>query len=357
MIDNTDLIIQLREAGLIDESRLQRGLQLAEKHELTLYDALIEYSLVEEHDVVRIASRLLNVPSINLRNQEIDLDVAHRVAASLAFRNRALPLRIVQETDGALLLLAMADPFDMLAMDEIAGHTGVHIRPVLVGPADLEAALHRVYKDRKDDELSDHGLDDSSVPKFTASHAPNSASESWAKFFDTAQSAGIEEESSVISQEMRDRPPTDVFENMDFDEAAGNLSISGALYEPFPPTHTTVKISLDDWELDSAFGKREKTATHGSLLSSDSIVEDEDSQKSKSPFSRSEAPISQLARIQVKRIAVPIADVQKKVHREDHDTVVLDSFGSEELMRATIRLLMKNGVFTLEELLVSLKSE
>ena len=59
----------------------------------------------------------------------------------------------------------------------------------------------------------------------------------------------------------------------------------------------------------------------------------------------------------VKRIAVPIADVQKKVHREDHDTVVLDSFGSEELMRATIRLLMKNGVFTLEELLVSLKSE
>lgn len=357
MIDNTDLIIHLREAGLIDESRLQRGLQLAEKHDLTLYDTLIEYALVEEHDVVRIASRLLNVPSINLRSQEIDLEVAHRVAASLAYRNRALPLRIVQETDGALLLLAMADPFDMLAMDEIAGHTGVHIRPVLVGPADLEAALHRVYKKREDDDLSDHGLDHSPVPVFTASHAPESAAENWAKFFDTAQSVGIEEESAVISQEMRDRPPTDVFENMEFDDAAGNASIAGALYDPFPPTRTTVQISLDDWELDSAFGQKEKTGKWASLLSSDSIVEDDDNQKSKSNFSKTEAPVSQLARIQVKRIAVPIADAQKKVHREDNDASVLDSFGSEELMRATIRLLMKNGVFTLEELLACLKSE
>jgi len=359
MIDNTDLIIQLREAGLIDEPRLQRGLQLAEQHELTLYDALIEYALVEEHDVVRIASRLLNVPSISLRNQEINLEVAHRIAASLAYRNRALPLRLIEEEeDGALLLLAMADPFDMLAMDEIAGHTGVHIRPILVGPSDLQATLHRVYKTHNDNDLSDHGLDHSPIPDFATSTVSDSPAENWARFFDTAQSAGIEEESSVISQEMRDRPPTDVFESLELEDmSAGNVSMGGILYDPFPPTKTTVQISLDDWELDSAFGQREKTATRGSLLLSDSIVEEEDNQKSTSQFSKSEAPVSQLARIQVKRIAVPIADAQKKVHREENDASALDSFGSEELMRATIRLLMKNGVFSLEELLASLKTE
>lgn len=365
MIDNTDLIIHLREAGLIDESRLQRGLQLAEQHERTLYEMLIEHALVEEHDLVRIASRILNVPSIHLQSQEIDLGVAQRVAATLAYRNRVLPLRFVDDVDGALLLLAMVDPFDMLAMDEIAGHTGVHIRPVLVGPTDLEDALHRVYKNRKDDNLSDHGLDHSSVPIFGASYAASGsagvnerAAESWANFFDTAQSVGIEEESSVISQEMRDRPPTDVFESLELEELpAGNLSMSGELYDPIPPTRSTVQISLDDWELDSAFGHREKTIKRGSLLSSDSIVEDEEHPKSQSQFSKSESPISQLARIQVKRIAVPVADAQKKVHRDEQDLSAFDSLGSEELMRATLRLLMKKGIFTHEELLAVLKSD
>ncbi len=360
MIDNAELISHLREARLIDEARLQRGLELAEAHELSLYDALIEYALVEEHAIVRLASQLLNIPSINLRNQEIDTRVAHRIAASLAYRNHALPLRLVEEVDGAILLLAMADPFDMLAMDEIASHTGVHIRPVLAGPADLKAALQRVYQNQEDNIAEKFGLDEDSAPQFTASVSKDSAAESWAKFFDTAQSVGIDEDSSVISQEMRDRPPTDVFEDIDFDaQLVGDLSISSALDGSNHTDRAHVEISLDKWELDSAFTQEGARAKRDNLLSSDSIVEDDDNQRAFPPLSPPAEPGSaQLARIQVKRIAVPVAGAsQSRVQRDGVDLSALDAIGSEELLRATVRLLLKKGVFTLEELQACLKSE
>ena len=288
MIDDAQLIPQLLAAGLVDQTRLQHGLRLAQRDAASLYDVLIFHKIVEERALVEIASRLLNVPCLHLDETAINVDMAHLVPAPIAQRSRTLPVRFVDDDGNRVLLLAMADPIDVMAMDEIASHTGVNIRPVLVGPADLRRALDDLYARADADDLpksttvehhsglfaafdppdDDAAPDDDPIidlgdpieepaPSFDAS-AQAAPDDSWAAFFDNARDLGAEE-SSVISQEMRDRPPTDMFEVVeeDLEELDDDLGFGAeplpSLLEESVGTSVGHSLPLDDWELDDDF--------------------------------------------------------------------------------------------------------
>ncbi|RAL23904.1 hypothetical protein DL240_07085 [Lujinxingia litoralis] len=284
MIDDAQLIPQLLAAGLVDQARLQRGLRLAQQEAASLYDVLIFHGLVEESSVVEIASSLLNVPCVHLENTAISLEMAHQVPLAIARHSRTLPLRFIEDGDNRVLLLAMADPIDVMAMDEIASHTGVNIRPVLVGPADLRRAIEELYAraDAQEDPLPKPTTVEHHSGLFAAFDQPESspviddaileldapivpppnagADDSWAAFFDNAQDLGAEE-SSVISQEMRDRPPTDVFEVVDDDleeldiEAGFDFGVEPlpSLLEESVGTSLGHALPLEEWELDEDF--------------------------------------------------------------------------------------------------------
>ncbi|RDV36650.1 hypothetical protein DV096_18070 [Bradymonadaceae bacterium TMQ3] len=288
MIDDAQLIPQLLAAGLVDQTRLQHGLRLAQRDAASLYDVLIFHKIVDERALVKIASNLLNVPCLHLEETAIHVEMAHLVPAPIAHRSRTLPVRFVDDGGNRVLLLAMADPIDVMAMDEVASHTGVNIRPVLVGPADLRRALDDLYAradaealpksttvehhsglfaafDQPDDQApadDDPVIDlgdpiDEPVPGFgTSARVP--PDDSWAAFFDNARDLGAEE-SSVISQEMRDRPPTDMFEVVeeDLDDLDDELGFGGeplpSLLEESVGTSLGHHLPLDEWELDDDF--------------------------------------------------------------------------------------------------------
>lgn len=153
MIDDKQLISKLLASELIDQEGLREGLDLAEKHGATLYETLIYDGLVDEYEVVDLASKILNVPSVHLMEAGIDRDVAQMISAKMAAETQSVPVEVIDDGGMDVLKLAMSDPIDVMAMDEVASHTGIDIQPVLAGPADIETAIETLYDIGDDEEV------------------------------------------------------------------------------------------------------------------------------------------------------------------------------------------------------------
>jgi type IV pilus assembly protein PilB len=97
----------------------------------------------------RNGANVFGAPFVEILEYPIDREAALSVSANLCRRHRLLPIG----REGGTLVVAMADPNDILALDDVSAATRLRIRPVLVDPKDLATAIDRYH--RADDELSD----------------------------------------------------------------------------------------------------------------------------------------------------------------------------------------------------------
>ncbi len=98
--------------------------------------------------------RQYGMPAINLPAVEPDHTVFALIPAEIARRHEVLPLSKV----GGSLTLAMADPTDVAAMDEVKFRTGLNIEPVVAGYSHMTAALDKAYGSGEE-PLADQGLE------------------------------------------------------------------------------------------------------------------------------------------------------------------------------------------------------
>ncbi len=293
MIDDKQLISKLLASKVINQNTLREGLELADDHNATLYDALIFFELAEEHSVVTAASEILNVPCVDLRTTPVDPQAVEMIPGDLAARSRSIPIDIIEDDGEHVMRLGMTDPIDVMAMDEIASQTGVDIRPVLVGPAILQVAIDQYYGQAETgeeaevdgdepieltdmpieefeelDEIEElEGLDDGNdkypgIPELIDAPSGEVADEdSWAAMFDAAEEVGgsLTEDSAVISQEMRDRPATGMFEvdegDLDFEDSDGPVDFSALADASSVGTAVGRPSELGEWELDDALAE------------------------------------------------------------------------------------------------------
>lgn len=246
MVDDVQLARQLLDRELVQREQLRQGRQLQLTQGTTLYNALIDHDLVKESAVVEVVADLLSLPWVDMRARTPDFEAVKLLPVEVARRNKAIPLEVRDDAEGTQLLLAMVDPLDIMAMDEVSTEVNLSIQPVLVGPRDLEEALERVYTPNRDYS-----------PPPLGEHAKKGAG--WDAFFDEAQSRDIpDDESSAISKEMRDRASADVFDLIE-DEIEPELDGIGdpisLLDEPSSKHRDSGPIDkLDGWDLDSKFG-------------------------------------------------------------------------------------------------------
>jgi len=258
MIDDSELAQGLLESGLVDRDRLMEVAR-HRTNERNLYHTLLDHQAIEERDLVRLAGKMLNVPTVRLERISIAPEVLDLVPASMANRNRVIPLSIEKEGETHRLVLGMTDPIDVLAMDEIATHTGIDIRPVLVGPTELEAALIKVYTRRRISqadipapdvpvaEINSVDPDDpfADIGELAMEALDNTG---WEEFFDDAANLAMED-SAAISQEMRDRPVSGAFEMGDDDDDLPQIDVIEMIGAPSEPQQDD---PLEDWEVDDA---------------------------------------------------------------------------------------------------------
>ena len=133
---------RLVQDGLVSEDKLAEAFEAARKEQVPLVAQLVGNGLVEARAVAVAASHEFGVPLLDLDAVEVDLDVVRAVDQKLINKHRVLPL----VRRGQRLFLAIADPTDLQAIDDIKFQTSLRIDPVVVEQDKLEEHLNRALE-------------------------------------------------------------------------------------------------------------------------------------------------------------------------------------------------------------------
>src|SRR5512143_616861 len=131
----------LIKANLITQDQLKEALKVQKESNSKLGETLIKLGFVAEEDITECLSQQFGVPSINLAHFEIDSGVIKLIPADVARKYNILP---VNKT-GATLTIAMADPTNVFAMDDIKFMTGYNVEPVVASELGIRAAIDNYY--------------------------------------------------------------------------------------------------------------------------------------------------------------------------------------------------------------------
>jgi type IV pilus assembly protein PilB len=127
--------------NLITPDQLKQALDDQKANGGRLGNSLVKLGFMSDDEVTAVLSRQYGVPSINLDHFEIDPGVTKLVPVETALKFQVLPLSRV----GSSLTLAMVDPTNVFAMDDIKFMTGFNIEPVVASETSIAEAIRKHY--------------------------------------------------------------------------------------------------------------------------------------------------------------------------------------------------------------------
>ena len=131
----------LVKAGLISQDQLQEALDSQKANGEKLGFNLIHLGYVKEDDITQLLSEQYGVPSINLRHFEIEESVINLIPSEVSQKYLVVPVN----RTGATLTIAMADPTNVFAMDDIKFMTGYNVEPVVASEIAIREAIEKYY--------------------------------------------------------------------------------------------------------------------------------------------------------------------------------------------------------------------
>src|SRR3984885_4245622 len=133
-----DLLVKEK---IITPEQLEQANKVQKEQSCRLGSALVKLGFLTDEDVTNFLSRQYGVPAINLSYFEIDPAVVKLIPFETAKRYQILPLSRV----GASLTIAMVDPTNVFAMDDIKFMTGFNIEPVVASESSILAGIEKSY--------------------------------------------------------------------------------------------------------------------------------------------------------------------------------------------------------------------
>jgi type IV pilus assembly protein PilB len=127
--------------SLITQDQLQKALEFQRSNGGKLGSCLTKMGFITDDDITGVLSRQYGVPSINLKYYEIDPTVIKLIPQDTAARYQVIPLSRV----GSVLTIAMTDPTNVFAMDDIKFMTGFNVEPVVASESAIGEAIVRFY--------------------------------------------------------------------------------------------------------------------------------------------------------------------------------------------------------------------
>jgi type IV pilus assembly protein PilB len=131
----------LIKAGLLTPQKLQEALEYQKTNGGKLGFNLVKLQFVKEEDITRVLSQQYGVPAINLAKIEIDEAVVKLIPSEVAQKYLIMPV----SRTGATLTIAMMDPTNVFAMDDIKFMTGYNVEPVVASEVAIKDAIDRYY--------------------------------------------------------------------------------------------------------------------------------------------------------------------------------------------------------------------
>jgi type IV pilus assembly protein PilB len=117
----------LVEDGLLTRAQVEELLEQQKKEGTRLIKLINEKALVSDTDMAVSMGRVLNTPPVNLSRISIPTDLVELVPRDMAMNHRVLPVSRL----GNKLFLAMADPLNVLAIDDVHRATKLDITPLI----------------------------------------------------------------------------------------------------------------------------------------------------------------------------------------------------------------------------------
>ncbi|HIE43874.1 MAG TPA: type II secretion system protein GspE, partial [Candidatus Omnitrophica bacterium] len=131
----------LLEEGTITESQFAEALKIQKEKGGLLGEILLQMGVIDEEKLVDILSKKVGVPKVNLEEFEIQGEVLNFVPENVARRHVLIP---ISQEDG-ILNVAMADPFDIYALDELKFITRMQIKPYMATRTAISKAIDEYY--------------------------------------------------------------------------------------------------------------------------------------------------------------------------------------------------------------------
>jgi type IV pilus assembly protein PilB len=131
----------LLKENMVTPQQLQEALSHQKMNGGKLGKAFVSLGYVRDEEITSLLSRQYGVPSINLEHFEVDPAIIKIIPAETARKYQILPL----SRSGATLTIAMADPTNVFAMDDIKFMTGYNVEPVVASEISLDEAIEKYY--------------------------------------------------------------------------------------------------------------------------------------------------------------------------------------------------------------------
>ncbi|MCE9613175.1 MAG: GspE/PulE family protein [Lentisphaerae bacterium] len=132
---------RLLERGLITNDRLAEAVEITRRTHASLPSVLLERHMVREVDLLPVLGDIYGLEFIRLRDAAIEPLAVKTVSAKLAAHYAVMPIRL----RGNLLTLAVADPLDVAASEDIETNLGLQVERVLACRPEIIEALRRHY--------------------------------------------------------------------------------------------------------------------------------------------------------------------------------------------------------------------
>ncbi|MFC1999917.1 GspE/PulE family protein [Chloroflexota bacterium] len=164
-------------ACLISDEQLNRARAIAMRDGRKLEDILVEQGFIDPQQLVMLISLHTGIPFVNLKKQPIKAKAVELVPESVAKKHSVVPLDVTDD----VIVVAMEDPTNVEAIDDLAAITRKRIEPVLSIPSDIQRAIGRSYRSGVEIEKQlsqipnrslQPGLTEARVTSDATAHAP-----------------------------------------------------------------------------------------------------------------------------------------------------------------------------------------
>ncbi len=144
--------------NLITQEQFDQALRIHEHSNKRIGEILIDLGFITENQLVQVLEFQLGVPHMDLTKYDIDQRLIRYIPESIARRHRVVPI----EKHGNVLKVAMADPLDIFAIDDIKLNARCKIEALIASVSEIDKAIDRLYTVKG---LADETLEVSSLPE------------------------------------------------------------------------------------------------------------------------------------------------------------------------------------------------
>ncbi len=144
----------LIDANIINQEQLMTALEEQRKTGKRLGEVLVELNYTDETEIAEAMSQQMKIPLAKIREAKLAQEIIELLPENIVRKNNVIPFEL-DENNPNILRIAMADPLDIIAVDDISIITNMQIDIMVATPSDIMYAIEKYYGNEQSAKLAE----------------------------------------------------------------------------------------------------------------------------------------------------------------------------------------------------------